>query len=109
MNAGGGKAPPRPGSAAARRFREAKHAEAGDNAGMVRDDILRALQVAHNGRYLVRIRAVNASGNTIDVSGYVTELRGDGGIRVAADDPERGLSHDFGPDRILDVERVHRA
>ncbi|MCK6458584.1 MAG: hypothetical protein L6Q95_01660 [Planctomycetes bacterium] len=76
---------------------------------MARNDIHRALEVAHDGRYLVRVRAVNPSGNTVDIAGYVTEVRKDGGIRVSVGDPERGLIHDFGPDRILGVERVHGA
>jgi hypothetical protein len=74
---------------------------------MVREDIRRALEVAHNGRYLVRVRAVNPSGNTVDISGYVTEVRRDGVVRVSAGDPEHGLNHDFGLDRILAVERMH--
>lgn len=84
-------------------------AEAGENQGMVRDEIRRALEVAHNGRYLVRVRTVNPSGNTVDIAGYVTEVRKDGSIRVSVGDPERGLVHDLGPDRILAVDRVHGA
>jgi hypothetical protein len=76
---------------------------------MVRNDICKALELARAGRYLVRLRAVNTSGNTVDIAGYVTEIRKDGGVRLSAGDPERGLTHDFTADRILDIERVHRA
>jgi hypothetical protein len=71
-------------------------------------DVIRGfLAHAHGGHYLVRIRAVNPAGNTVDVVGYVTEVREDGGIRVSADDAERGHIHEFAPRDILGVERVH--
>jgi hypothetical protein len=76
---------------------------------MARDDIHRALELTHDGRYLVRVRAVNAAGNTVDVAGYVTEIRMDASIRVSEGDPERGQVHDFGARSILAVERVHGA
>ncbi len=76
---------------------------------MPRDDISKSLDHANRGRYLIRVRAINPSGNTVDIVGYVTEVREDGGIRVLHGDPEHGLVHEFQPRSILGVERVHRA
>jgi len=73
------------------------------------DDIPRILGQAHDGRYLVRVRAVNPSGNTVDIVGYVTAIRKDGGIRISTGDPLHGDVHDFPPRSILGVERVHGA
>jgi len=74
---------------------------------MAPDGILSALEHAHHGRYLVRIRAVNRSGNTVDVVGYVTEIGTDGRIRVTGGDPRHGDVHDFLARHILGVARVH--
>lgn len=74
---------------------------------MASDDIRRDLGQAHDGRYLVRVRAINRSGYTVDVVGYVTTMREDGGIRLHSGDPEGGLVHEFPPSGILGVERVH--
>ena len=76
---------------------------------MASEKIRKALEMAHDGRYLVRVRAVNPSGNTVDVAGYVTEVRKDGVVRVSAGDPARGLIHEFVQDRVLAVDRVHGA
>ena len=76
---------------------------------MARGEIIRDLNHAHAGRYLVRIRAVNPSGNTIDVEGYVMAITQDGAVRVRQDDPQRGRIHELPPERILDVQRVHGA
>jgi hypothetical protein len=72
-------------------------------------DISRILVEARDGRYLVRVRAVNPSGNTVDIVGYVTAITGDGGIRLSHGDPHHGLVHDFPRSSILRVERVHGA
>ncbi|MHC4340836.1 MAG: hypothetical protein ACYSX0_11570 [Planctomycetota bacterium] len=74
---------------------------------MALDDISRILGQAHDGRYLVKIRAVNPSGNTVDIVGYVTAIREDGSIRVSCGDPQHGDVHDIPPRSILGVERVH--
>jgi hypothetical protein len=74
---------------------------------MAHGDIRRILNDAHAGRYLVRIRAVNRSGNTIDVEGYVMAITQEGAVRVRQDDPQRGRVHELPPERILSVERVH--
>lgn len=76
---------------------------------MALDEIRRILGQAHDGRHLVRVRAVNASGNTVDIVGYVTAFREDGGIRIRSGDPLHGDVHDFPPRSILGVERVHGA
>lgn len=76
---------------------------------MADDDIRRTLVEARDGRYLVSVRAVNASGNTVDIVGYVTAIGRDGGIRLSHGDPQHGLVHDFPPSSILGVERVHGA
>ncbi|MFI5403636.1 MAG: hypothetical protein ACHQ1G_11925 [Planctomycetota bacterium] len=76
---------------------------------MARDTIRKALDLANRGRYVVRIRAINPSGNTVDVVGYVTEVKDDGGIRVLRGDPEHGQVHELEPRSILGVERVHGA
>jgi len=76
---------------------------------MALDEIRRILGQAHDGRHLVRVRAVNPSGNTVDIVGYVTAIREDGGIRVSSGDPLHGDVHDFPPRSILGVERVHGA
>ena len=76
---------------------------------MARDEIGRILQQAHGGRYLVRIRAVNPSGNTVDIVGYVTAIKDDGDIKVCEGDPEHGLIHEFPARSILGVARVHGA
>jgi hypothetical protein len=75
--------------------------------GMARDAIRKTLDLANRGRYLIRVRAVNPSGNTVDIVGYVTAIREDGGIRVCQGDPEHGQIHEFPPRSILGVERVH--
>ena len=74
---------------------------------MAVDHIRSLLDQAHGGRYLVRVRAVNSTGNTVDIVGFVTAIREDGGIRLCEGDPERGQIHEFAPQRILGVERVH--
>jgi hypothetical protein len=79
------------------------------NAGMALGEILSILGQAHDGCHLVRVRAVKSSGNTVDIVGYVTAIREDGGIRVSSGDPLRGDVHDFPPRGILGVERVHGA
>jgi len=71
------------------------------------DALSRVLEQAHDGRYLVRIRGVNRSGNTVDVVGYVTALRSDGGIVVCEGDSQSGHVHEFSRERILGVERLH--
>jgi len=76
---------------------------------MARDDIRKFLDEAHGGHYLIRVRAVNPSGLTVDITGYVTEVRRDGGIRFLHGDPEHGQVHEFPPTSILGVERVHGA
>ena len=76
---------------------------------MADDDDRRILVEARDGRHLVRVRAVNASGNTVDIVGYVTAIAGDGGIRLSHGDPQHGLVHDFSRWSILGVERVHGA
>ena len=77
--------------------------------GMARDDIRKSLDLANRGRYLIRVRAINPSGNTVDIVGYVTEVREDGSIRVLHGDPEHGQVHEFPPRSILGVTRVHGA
>ena len=77
--------------------------------GMARDDIRKSLDLANRGRYLIRVRAINPSGNTVDIVGYVTEVRQDGGIRVLHGDAERGQVHEFPAQSILGVTRVHGA
>jgi hypothetical protein len=76
---------------------------------MARDELRNVLEDAHRGLYLVRFRAVNPSGNTIDRVGYVIGLEGDGRIRFREGDPVRGPVHEFEPRDILAVERVHGA
>lgn len=76
---------------------------------MPRDAIRKTLDLANRGRYLIRVRAINPSGNTVAIVGLVTEIRQDGGIRVCEGDPESGQMHDFPPRSILGVERVHGA
>jgi hypothetical protein len=76
---------------------------------MASERIRKALEMAHDGRYLVRVRAVNPSGNTVDIVGYVTEVRKDGVVCVSAGDAAHGLIHEFGRDRVLAVDRVHGA
>jgi hypothetical protein len=76
---------------------------------MALDDVGLALGHAHKGHYLVRVRAVNRSGNTVDIVGYVTAIRDDGRVRITGGDPEQGHAHDFQAERILAVERLHGA
>jgi len=74
---------------------------------MAVDHIRSLLHHAHDGHYLVKIRAVNSAGNTVEVVGYVTEIRDDGCIRVCQGDAEHGPVHEFASQRILGIERTH--
>jgi hypothetical protein len=78
------------------------------NREVPQNDIRRILDHAHAHRYLVRIRAVNPSGYTVDIEGYVMAL-GEGSVRVRQDDPQRGQVHDILFEGILDIDRVHDA
>jgi len=53
------------------------------------------------------VRAVNESGNTVEVVGLVTEVSRDGNVRLCHGDARRGQIHEFAPGRVLAVERVH--
>jgi len=79
-----------------------------DNRGVPQDDLPRYLAHAHAHRYLVRIRTVNPSGNTVDFEGYVMAV-GKGSVQVRQDDPQRGRIHEVPFDPILDFNRVHGA
>jgi len=81
----------------------------GENGVMMRDEFSRFLASAHRERFAVTLRAINESGNTVDIVGYVTEIRRDGGIRLCEGDPVSGQVHDVPARRILRVDRVHGA
>ncbi|HEX5136938.1 MAG TPA: hypothetical protein VFY93_08205 [Planctomycetota bacterium] len=73
------------------------------------DDVSRFLGLANRRRHAIRLRAVNLSGNTVEMVGYVTEVRRDGGIRFCEGDAVGGQVHDFSARSVLRVERAHDA
>jgi len=76
---------------------------------MMRDEFSRFLELAHRERFAVALRAINESGNTVELVGYVTEIRRDGGIRICEGDPVSGHVHDLPARCILRVDRAHGA
>jgi len=75
----------------------------------MRDEVCEFLDLAHRRGFAVTLRAINDSGNTVDIVGYVTEIREDGGVRIREGDPVGGQVHDFAARSVLRVERVHGA
>jgi hypothetical protein len=75
---------------------------------MTRDEVSRLLALAHRRGFSITLRAINESGNTVDIVGYVTEVRRDS-IRVCEGDPVGGHVHELAARSILRVERNHGA
>lgn len=76
---------------------------------MTLTEIREILDLAHRGQHAVCIRAVNRSGNTIDLVGFVMAIGGDGVVRLREGDPVAGLAHEFSERAVLRAQRVHGA